>query len=860
MLKKTAIALAILFLAVAFSVENQTTHFTQATNPTKLYLITGSPGVLSDNSTLQCIFVQLQDSTGKPARALQDITIGLSSSLTTVGTVDSTITIHKGETFAQANFTSTFYPGTTTISASATGFPTVLSTLTTVGPIPSAIAVYGFPATLPSDGNTYPAIMVQLQDSTGSPARAPQAGVQIALTSSDTTVGTVTPSITIPEGETYAIANFNTTTTAQTEAKIKSANITAVSQGYSSNQITITTTPIASNATKLKIFTGPPKVLADQSSYRQIAVQLQNATGFAAKKPSEDTTINVASSDSSICQIDSMKISAGQNYELATLNTTYKAGTANITAVANNFPSTAQTINTIGFIASKLAIYSLPTSLPSDGKTYQTIQVQLQDGQGRPAKNTAAEANIKLFSSQPTVGAVSPMLTIPLGKSTASGNLTLTFTPGNTTITAQASGYTTGQTTIAAYLIDSYPISATTGPNGTISPNGTINAMLGSNQQFNITASTGYHIANITIDDVPQESTNSYTFQNITQPHTILANFAINTFNLNITQTPNGEISPETNQINYADTPTFSITPNEGYYITNITANGKPILVVSSSGQNYQFAPVTTNVSLTATFTIKKFTIQVTEPTNGTITPGTTTINYNESQRFTITPDIGCHIVDVIVNGKSVGPVSSYLAQNVKSAITIAATFAENPAPTLTPTPAPSPNPTLNPESQKSTINATTQSGAKVSLTISGNITSQQITNITITPNTSTKTTTISFTVSGEKDDIGSCIVTIPKSVVEFGTSAKTYIDGANATRQGYSQDNKNHYVWFATHFSSHKVSIIFSIPISISGFLPQESIYALSAMTTALIIFSGLIIYKKRYEIKDKLENIHIF
>lgn len=860
MLKKTAIALAILFIAVAFAVENQTTHFAQATNPTKLQLFTGSPGVLSDNSTNQCIFVQLQDSTGKPARALQDTTIGLSSSLTTVGTVDSSITVPKGETYASANFTSTFYPGTTAISASATGYQTVQSTLTTIGPIPSAIAVYGFPATLPSDGNTYPAIMVQLQDSTGQPARAPQGGVQIALTSSDTIVGTVTPSITIPEGQTYAKANFNTTTAAQTEAKIKSANITAVSQGYSSNQITITTTPIASNATKLKIFTGPTKVLADQSSYKQIAVQLQNATGFAAKKPSEDTTINIASSDSSICQIDSIKIPAGQNYELATLNTTYKPGTANITAVANDFPSTAQTINTIGFIASKLAIYCLPTSLPSDGKTYQTIQVQLQDPQGRPAKNTATEANIRLFSSQPTVAAVSPMLTIPLGKSTATGNLTLTYTQGNTTITAQASGYTTGQTTIPVHLIDVYPISATAGPNGTISPNGNITTMLGSNQQFNITANTGYHIANITIDDIPQETTSSYTFQNITQPHTILANFAINTYNLNITQTPNGEISPETNQINHGNTPTFSITPNEGYYITNITANGKPILVTSSSGQNYQFTPVTTNVSLTATFTIKQFTIQVTEPTNGTITPGTTTINYNESQRFTITPDIGCHIVDVVVNGKSVGPISSYLAQNVKSAITIAATFAQDPAPTPTPTPTPSPNPSQNPESQTSTISATTQSGAKLNLAISGNITSQQITNLTITPNTSTKTTTICFTVSGQKDDIGSCIITIPKSAVEFGTSAKIYIDSKNATNQGYSQDAKNYYVWFATHFSSHKISIVFSNPIFTSGFLAQEAIYALAAMTTALAITSGLVIYKKRYDIKDRLEDIHIF
>jgi len=860
MLKKTAITLAILFLAVAFSVENQTSYFALATDQAKLCLFAGSPGVLSDNSTYQCIFVQLQDFTGKPARALHDITIGLSSSLTIVGTVDSTITIPKGETFASANFTSTFYPGTTTISASATGFATVLSTLTTVGPIPSAIAVYGFPATLPSDGNSYPAIMVQLQDSSGSPARAPQGGVQIALTSSDTTVGTVTQSITILEGETYATASFNTTTTAQTEGKIKSANITAVSQGYSSNQVTITTTPVALNATKLKIFTGPPKVLADQSSYRQIAVQLQNATGFAAKKPSEDTSINIASSDSSICQIDSIKISAGQNYELATLNTTYKAGTANITAVANNFPSTGQIINTIGFIASKLAIYCLPTGLPSDGKTYQTIQVQLQDGLGRPAKNTAAEANIKLFSSQPTVGTISPMLTIPLGKSTASGNLTLTFAPGNTTITAQASGYTTGQTTLAAYLIDSYTLSAQAGSNGAISPNGTVTAMLGTNQQFNITPNTGYHISNITIDYVTQEQNSSYLFSNITQPHTIIANFAINTFNMNLTQTPNGVISPETHLINFGDTPTFSITPNEGYYITNITANGKPILVVSSAGQTYQFAPVTTNVSLTATFTIKKFTIQVTEPTNGTITPGTTTVNYNDSQRFTITPDAGCHTVDVIVNGKSVGPVSSYLAQNIQSTTTIIATFAADPDPTPTPTPSPTPKPTTNPESQTSTVNATTQNGGIVKLVISGNITSQQITNITITPNTSSKTTIVSFTVSGEKGDTCSGVVTIPKNTIDFGTSPKIYIDNINAEDQGYSQDNNNYYVWFTTHFSSHHITIVFSSPASGSGFLNQNTIYVIAGVTTALAVASGFVIYKKRYDLKDKLENIHIF
>ena len=214
--------------------------------------------MLADNSTYQCIFVQLQDSNGTIARAQQDITIGLSSSLTTVGFVDSSIIIPKGGTYASANFTSTFYPGTTTISASATGFATVLSTITTVGPIPSTIGVYGFPSTLPSDGNSYPAIMVQLQDSTGAPARAPQGGVNIALTCSNTSLGTVTPSITIPEGQTYAVANFTTTTKAQTDGKIENVTVTAVSQGYSSNQVTIITTPVALNPTNLKIFTGPP--------------------------------------------------------------------------------------------------------------------------------------------------------------------------------------------------------------------------------------------------------------------------------------------------------------------------------------------------------------------------------------------------------------------------------------------------------------------------------------------------------------------------------------------------------------------------------------------------------------------------
>jgi hypothetical protein len=847
----------ILIFTVAFSIVNLDTFYASANYPTKLCLFTESPSVLADNSTYQCIFVQLQDSNGKIARSQQDITIGLSSSLTIVGTVDSSIIIPKGETFASANFTSTFYPGTTTISASATAFVTVLSTITTVGPVPSKIGVYGFPSNLPSDGNSYPSIMVQLQDSTGAPARAPQGGVQIALLSSDTSVGSVTPSVTILEGQTYAVASFSTSTKAQTNAKIENATVTAMSQGYSSNQVTITTTPVALNPTKIKIFTGPSKILADQNSYRQIAVQLQNASGFAAKG-SEDTIVNIASSDSSVGQIDSLEILSGQNFAIATLTTTYKAGTVNITAAANNFPLTYQTISTSGFIASKLAIYCLPPSLPSDGNAYQTIQVQLQDNLGRPAKSTGAEANIKLFSSQPVVAVASSMLTIPIGKSIVLGSLTLTYTPGNTSITAQASGYTTGQTTLSTYLIDSYTLSASAGLNGAITPNGTIAAMLGTSKLFTVAANTGYHITDITLDNLSQGALASYTLNNITQPHRIVANFAKNTYNLNVTQTQNGQISPGTSTIGYGDTPTFTITPNEGYSITNITANGKSISVNSTSGQTYQFGSVTADGSLTASFAIKKFTIQVTQTVNGTITPGTTTVSYNDSQTFTITPQNGCHIVDVLVNRKSIGPVNSYVAQNIQSATTISAVFAKDSEPT--PTPAPSPPASPSPTSKPATIDATTENGTKINLSVVGNMTSQQITNIQITTSPSSKTITVSFNVKGTNGDEGIGNFTIPKSAVDFGTAPKVYVDNAQTANQGYCQDESNYYVWFTTHFSSHEVCIVFSAPVSKAEWLSQNWIYLEVAISTVLVAVSGFVIYKKRENLKEKFENIRIF
>ncbi len=52
--------------------------------------------------------------------------------------------------------------------------------------------------------------------------------------------------------------------------------------------------------------------------------------------------------------------------------------------------------------------------------------------------------------------------------------------------------------------------------------------------------------------------------------------------------------------------------------------------------------------------------------------------------------------------------------------------------------------------------------------------------------------------------------VTVPKSVVAFGTSPAVYVDKQLAAEQGFSQDAENYYVWCTLPFS-REVSIVFS-------------------------------------------------
>ena len=83
-----------------------------------------------------------------------------------------------------------------------------------------------------------------------------------------------------------------------------------------------------------------------------------------------------------------------------------------------------------------------------------------------------------------------------------------------------------------------------------------------------------------------------------------------------------------------------------------------------------------TDKIVTATFVQKSFTITASAGTNGTITPdAVVNVNWGASQTFTITPNPGAAIGDVLVDGTSVGPVTSYTFNNITNNHTISAVY-----------------------------------------------------------------------------------------------------------------------------------------------------------------------------------------
>ena len=234
-----------------------------------------------------------------------------------------------------------------------------------------------------------------------------------------------------------------------------------------------------------------------------------------------------------------------------------------------------------------------------------------------------------------------------------------------------------------------FTITASAGENGSIAPNGDAELEYGESQAYTIAADACYHISSVLVDGDESisnvDENGVYTFANVTANHTIVASFALNTYEITTSVEGNGTIT-ETSTVNCGDNKQITITPaNDCYRIASVMVDGVEAITDVVDGV-YTFTNVTADHNIAATFEQITYTFTVNAGENGTITANDVNgnvANCGEDKSFTIAANEGYSIASVMVDGSDVTDAviaanGVYTFTNVAEAHTIAATFSIN--------------------------------------------------------------------------------------------------------------------------------------------------------------------------------------
>ncbi len=408
----------------------------------------------ADNITYAALVVSLVDKAGVPTVATNDTLIYLTSSLESVGKVQSTITIGLGKNYATANFTTTKTPGATHITASTTGLQTASADVTTLiaRGYPTHLTVTAVPDTVIAKRNNVGSLIVELQDDAGLPAKA-VSDTTVNLYSSNKHVLNVTESSSaIKAGQFLRLVNYTTGFVPG------SAFLTASASGYGQGNTAVTVLGLPPLA--LKLYALPTNMMMcglgvpTQSCLGRLVIAVTDYKGNPVPAP-RDITVFIRSSKLPVIAIpkDQVRIVAGNISTTATFQTTLTSGSAEIAVSSPSLESDFAKITTIPSVPkpSGIKLYLGPTVVLANHQSYSSVVVSLVNGSS-PAVNSTGPTRVVLTSSLSAVGNITQVfLTIPTGQNFAGTVFTSTFRVGETTLTASAHNLLPDQNKLATF-------------------------------------------------------------------------------------------------------------------------------------------------------------------------------------------------------------------------------------------------------------------------------------------------------------------------------------------------------------------------------------------------------------------------
>jgi len=149
-----------------------------------------------------------------------------------------------------------------------------------------------------------------------------------------------------------------------------------------------------------------------------------------------------------------------------------------------------------------------------------------------------------------------------------------------------------------------FAISASAVGGGSINPSGVEFVTLGNDSStYSFTADPGYRLTNVVVDGGSVGTPGNHQFTNVSDDHTIVAQFGLDSYAITVTQVTGGTITPDPAAavLHGGDSEVFTITTAAGYYLVNLVVDG------ANMGQqfSYQFTGVTNAHTITAAFAAK---------------------------------------------------------------------------------------------------------------------------------------------------------------------------------------------------------------------------------------------------------------
>ncbi len=273
--------------------------------------------------------------------------------------------------------------------------------------------------------------------------------------------------------------------------------------------------------------------------------------------------------------------------------------------------------------------------------------------------------------------------------------------PTNSPYNSYTTGPITADCTVYATFSNTFTVTPSAGPNGSMSPNTAQQVIYNTTTSFTANAITGYHVATVSgCNGIPYNNASNaissyfYTTGAITSDCTVQSTFLINQYQVSAFAGPNGSLdastlSPKT--VSYGSSTSFRFNAATGYHVASVSGCGGTTYNNASNSVTtylYTTGAIIGDCTVQATFAINQYQVTAIAGQNGSLNAATLspqTISYNGTTSFTFDSNTDYHVGTIdgcwgtpYTNTSSAVTSYSYSTGPITADCTVTASFVIN--------------------------------------------------------------------------------------------------------------------------------------------------------------------------------------